>query len=207
LDQPDLIGFDATPPGFVYQSEFLTPQEETKLLQRMKTLPLQEAVYRQWQARRRIVSYGGRYDFSRQSLDPAPPIPDFLDFLRKRIAEWAAIRPEAIQHAVIAEYGVGTQLGWHRDVPQFDQVMGVSIAGQARMRLRPYPPVKGARAAVAIELARRSAYRFQGPARWEWQHAISPTRELRYSITFRTLRRREGDPAQVATETLQGPWH
>jgi alkylated DNA repair dioxygenase AlkB len=193
LEQPDLIGFDATPPGFVYQPDFLTPQEETELTQRFRSLPFQEAVYRQWQARRRIVSYGGRYDFSRHSLDPAPPIPHFLDFLRKRIAEWAAIDPKAIQHAVIAEYGMGTQLGWHRDVPQFDQVMGVSLAGQARMRLRPYPPAKGARAAVAIDLARRSAYRFQGPARWEWQHAISPTRELRYSITFRTLRSREGD--------------
>jgi alkylated DNA repair dioxygenase AlkB len=194
LEQRDLVGFDATPTGFIYQAEFLSSEEENELLQRVESLPFREAVYRQWQARRRIVSYGGRYDFSRRTLDPAPPIPEFLEFLRKRIAEWAAIPPEAIQHAVIAEYGKGTELGWHRDVPQFEQVMGVSIAGQARMRLRPYPPAKGARATIAIELARRSAYRFQGPARWEWQHAISPTRELRYSITFRTLRRREGDP-------------
>ena len=29
-------------------------------------------------------------------------------------------------------------------------------------------------------------YLVRGVARWRWQHAVSPTRELRYSITFRT---------------------
>jgi hypothetical protein len=28
----------------------------------------------------------------------------------------------------------------------------------------------------------------EGTARWGWQHSISATRELRYSITFRTFR-------------------
>ena len=26
-------------------------------------------------------------------------------------------------------------------------------------------------------------------SRWDWQHAIAPTPGLRYSVTFRTLRR------------------
>jgi hypothetical protein len=29
----------------------------------------------------------------------------------------------------------------------------------------------------------------QDEIRWQWQHHIPATRELRYSITFRTLRR------------------
>ena len=29
----------------------------------------------------------------------------------------------------------------------------------------------------------------EGAARWKWRHAISPTRELRYAITFRALAR------------------
>jgi alkylated DNA repair dioxygenase AlkB len=36
----------------------------------------------------------------------------------------------------------------------------------------------------------RSIYLLRGPARWEWQHSVSATRSLRYSITFRTRRAR-----------------
>ena len=36
----------------------------------------------------------------------------------------------------------------------------------------------------------RSAYLLTGTARWGWQHSIAPTPALRYSITFRTRRRR-----------------
>jgi len=176
------------PEGFVYEPEFLGREEENFLLRTAESLPLQEAQYREWQAKRRIVSYGGRYDFTHRALSEAPPIPDFLVPLRDRIARWAGIDPASIHHAVVAEYRPGTQLGWHRDVPDFERVMGVSLGGRARMRLRRYPPEHGARAALTLDLAPRSAYAFAGPARWDWQHAISPTKELRYSITFRTLR-------------------
>jgi alkylated DNA repair dioxygenase AlkB len=35
----------------------------------------------------------------------------------------------------------------------------------------------------------RSGYVLDGPARWSWQHSIPATKEERFSITFRTLRR------------------
>ena len=188
MAQADFIGFvEDSPEGFAYRPEFLDRDEERILLETMASLPFKKAQYREWQAKRRIVSYGGRYDFTHHALDPAPPIPEFLDRLRVRIADWAGIFPTALQHATVAEYRPGTQLGWHRDVPDFEQIMGVSLGGRARMRLRPYPPKRGARAVRVVELAPRSAYAFCGPARWDWQHAISPTKELRYSITFRTL--------------------
>lgn len=178
---------EGLPEGFDYRPDFLETAEERILLETMGALPFMAAQYREWQAKRRIVSYGGRYDFTHHALDPAPPIPEFLIPLRARMADWAGVFPTALQHATVAEYRPGTQLGWHRDVPDFEQVMGVSLGGCARMRLRPYPPKRGARAAGVVELAPRSAYAFRGPARWNWQHAISPTKELRYSITFRTL--------------------
>jgi alkylated DNA repair dioxygenase AlkB len=57
------------------------------------------------------------------------------------------------------------------------------------MRFRRYPHVTGSRApTIDAELAPRSIYVLRGAARWDWQHAIAPTAELRYSITFRTLR-------------------
>jgi alkylated DNA repair dioxygenase AlkB len=87
---------------------------------------------------------------------------------------------------VIAEYRPETPLGWHRDVPEFEEVFGVSLLGHARMRFRPWPPASGQRATFRIDLEPRSGYMIRDAARWQWQHAVSPTRELRYSITFRT---------------------
>lgn len=188
MEQTDFIdALDAFPEGFAYRPDFLSPQEERELLEALDGLPFKAAEYREWQAKRRIVSYGGRYDFTHRELNAAPPIPPFLYPLRARLCAWAGIEPSAIHHAVVAEYRPGTQLGWHRDVPEFEQVLGVSLSGRARLRLREYPPRRGARASRVLELAPRSAYAFCGPARWRWQHAISPTKELRYSITFRTL--------------------
>jgi len=189
MTQLELVGSaDAFPTGFSYRPEFLSPEEESVLLKVMDSLPFREAEYREWRAKRRIVSYGGRYDFTHHALNAAPPIPEFLSPLRQRIANWGKISVSTIYHAVIAEYRPGTQLGWHRDVPNFEQILGISIGGRARMRLRPYPPKQGRRSMHVAELAPRSAYIFRGPARWNWQHALSPTKELRYSITFRTLR-------------------
>jgi alkylated DNA repair dioxygenase AlkB len=165
----------------------VTPAEESGLVALMRELPLKEARYLQYTARRRIASFGGSYDFSSQELQPAAPIPEALHPLRERIAALMRVSARAINHALVAEYQPGTPLGWHRDVPDFDVVGGVSLLGAARMRFRPYPHRKGDRTALKLDLEPRSAYAMRGPARWLWQHAISPTRELRYSITFRTL--------------------
>jgi alkylated DNA repair dioxygenase AlkB len=174
--------------GLKYQTHFLSAAEESALLGIIRSLALKEAQYRQWRANRRTVSFGGKYDFSAHELLPAEPIPPFLLPLRARIGAWSGIDASQFNHAIIAEYRTGTQLGWHRDVPDFESVVGVSLAGAARMRFRPYPPRVGRRkAAFAIELAPRSIYAMQAAARWEWQHAVSPTKALRYSITFRTL--------------------
>lgn len=189
VPQPDFFNQRAVlQEGFVYQAEFLSVAEESALLAALRALPFQEAQYREWKARRRIVSYGGRYDFTRHELNDATPIPEFLHPLRERAAAWAEISPAALQHAMLAEYQPNTPLGWHRDVPNFEQIIGVSLLGHARMGLRPYPPKARQRATHAVDLAPRSIYTMQGPARWGWQHAISPTKELRYSITFRTRR-------------------
>jgi len=120
-------------------------------------------------------------------VHPAAPIPGFLDFLKIRVAAWLGVTPDAIRHALIAEYQAGTALGSHRDVPNFDLVCGVSLASATRMRFRPYPPGKDRKSVLSLDLAPRSAYILRGDARWRWQHSIPATKALRYSITFRTL--------------------
>jgi alkylated DNA repair dioxygenase AlkB len=176
------------PEGFAYKADFLDTAQESSLLESIRGLPLREAQYKQWSAKRRIMSYGGRYDFSQNELLPASPIPTFLFELREQVAAWTRTPAAQFNHAMIAEYRPGTQLGWHRDVPDFESVVGVSLNGACRMRFRPYPPdANHRRASFALELQPRSVYSMRGPARWAWQHAISPTKTLRYSITLRTL--------------------
>jgi alkylated DNA repair dioxygenase AlkB len=177
------------PRGLAYREDFLSADEERTLLSHIRSAPLQEAEYRQFTARRRTVNYGSSYDFTHQQSQPAPPIPEFLWELRTKVARWVGIAPEDFAQALIAEYQPGTPLGWHRDVPDFEIVSGVSLAGAARMRFRPYPwsPEKK-KEVFALELAPRSAYILRDDARWRWQHNVPPTKELRYSITFRTRR-------------------
>ena len=154
----------------------------------VQALPLEQAQYREWSARRRVASFGGSYDFTHHELLPAPAIPPFLWPLRERVAAWSGIPAALFVHAMVSEYRPGTPLGWHRDVPEFEAIVGVSLAGSARMRLRRYPPTKGDRASLTLLLEPRSVYAMRDEARWGWQHAISPTQQLRYSITFRTRR-------------------
>lgn len=139
-----------------------------------------------------MVSYGASYDYGAGDLVPAPPVPGFLLPLRDKVASWAGISPEEFAYALINEYRPGTPLGWHRDRPEFGDVAGVSLGTPARMRLRRHPPGPREKS-IAIDLEPRSAYLIQGEARWNWQHSVPPTPGLRYSITFRTLRR--ADPA------------
>jgi alkylated DNA repair dioxygenase AlkB len=188
--QAELFGAGAAlPEGFLYQPEFISVEEERALLEAVAALPLEEAKYRQYTARRRVAYFGFAYDFSANRLGEAAPVPEFLHPLREKIARWMRIAPEAFAHALINEYRPGTPLGWHRDAPDFGRVAGASLGGRARMRLRRYPPGKDK--PVVLELAPRSAYQIDGPARWQWQHSIPPTRELRYSVTFRTLLRKD----------------
>jgi alkylated DNA repair dioxygenase AlkB len=163
--------------GFQYQAELIAPAEENSLLDAIGKLALTQAPYRQFTAKRRIAMF--------------EPVPDFLAPLRDKVAAWAGIAPHKIVHALVTEYRSGTQLGWHRDSPEYGELAGVSLGGHCRMRLRPYPPKKGDRKSVlSMDLPPRSVYSMREDARWGWQHSIAPTTTLRYSVTFRTLRER-----------------
>jgi alkylated DNA repair dioxygenase AlkB len=182
----------ALPEGWVYEPGFLSEAEETALLQWIAQLPFAAARYKVYEARRRVVSFGGRYDYDDNRLLPAEPVPEMLWPLRERVAVWGGVAPEALAHALVAEYAPGTPLGWHRDVPDFELVFGLSLGSAARLRFRPYPPLQPKKADVlSVELAPRSIYRIGGVARWGWQHSVAPTPALRWSITFRTLRKRD----------------
>ncbi|HEY4958511.1 MAG TPA: alpha-ketoglutarate-dependent dioxygenase AlkB [Caldimonas sp.] len=178
----------ALPPGWAYRPDFIDAAEEASLLDFIATLPLHEARYKGYTARRRIAHFGTSYDYDDNRLLPAAPLPAALEPLRARAAAWLGEQPEALVSALVAEYRPGVPLGWHRDVPDFESVVGVSLAGSARMRFRRYPPIQPKKADVlSLELAPRSAYQLRAEARWGWQHSVAPTPALRYSITFRAV--------------------
>jgi alkylated DNA repair dioxygenase AlkB len=186
----DLFGPAALlPPGMLYDEGFLSATEEAELLGEIAHLPLEEAQYKQYTARRRIVAFGSRYDFGFNELHPAPPVPEFLLPLRERVAAKTGIAADRFADVLVTEYRPGTPLGWHRDVPQFEVVVGVSLASACRMRFRRYPHRKhSGEKRLEIVLEPRSIYVLQGQSRWDWQHSVPPTQGLRYSITFRTRR-------------------
>jgi alkylated DNA repair dioxygenase AlkB len=175
------------PPGMVYETNFLTPPEEASLVALVERMPLAEMRYKSFTARRRVMSFGGKYDFNANQLEAAAPLPAELEPLRRKVADWLGVEPAAFTQVLVAEYREGTPLGWHRDVPDFEDVVGVSLLGEAVMRFRPYPPREPKKAGVLkLTVEPRSIYLLRGAARWGWQHSVAPTRTLRYSITLRT---------------------
>jgi alkylated DNA repair dioxygenase AlkB len=190
--QLDLFGIPAPrlPEGMAFEEEFLSLDDEAALVAQIESLELHEAQYKGYTARRRVMSYGSQYDFDDNRLLAAPSIPPFLAPLRQRLAAWAGVPAARFTHALIAEYRPGTPLGWHRDVPDFEDVYGVSLGSTALLRLRPYPPVRPKREdIIKLPVQPRSIYALRGTARWGWQHSVAPVDAARWSITFRTMRR------------------
>ncbi len=175
------------PEGFVYRPEFLSEAEERELLREIGKLEFQPFDFHGYIAKRRIVEFGWEYDFGTHKTSTTREIPPFLQLLRERAAQFAGTDSESLVEAVVTEYPAGAPIGWHRDVPQFELIIGISLASACRMRLKPYRRVGKL---VSIILEPRSAYIMRGTARWECQHSIPAVEELRYSITFRTLRER-----------------
>ncbi|CAN7480701.1 alpha-ketoglutarate-dependent dioxygenase AlkB [Rhizobacter sp. LjRoot28] len=177
------------PLGWHYEPAFIDETEEAALIAAVGQLPLAPAQYKGYTARREVLSFGSRFDFDTNTLLPGDPLPDFLIPLRSRIAGLAGVEARLFEDALVSRYAAGTPLGWHRDVPDFELVAGVSLGGWARLRFRPWPPgTKSRRQVLTAHVAPRSAYLIGGPARWQWQHSVAPTDELRWSITLRTRR-------------------
>jgi alkylated DNA repair dioxygenase AlkB len=119
-------------------------------------------------------------------------IPEFLRSIRDRAAAVAGMPAEEIVQAMVTEYSVGTPIGWHRDSPQFGTIIGISLRSSSRLRLKPYlkpnvNPKYGEGKIVSVLLEPRSIYVMRDEARWNFQHSIPAVKELRYSITLRSL--------------------
>ena len=59
------------PEGLRYEPDFLDADEERELIAYIRTLPFEAAKYKEYTARRRIVSYGGSFDYDANRLAPS----------------------------------------------------------------------------------------------------------------------------------------
>ena len=178
------------PEGFKYEPSFLSPDEERKLLRHVEALSFEEFQFQGFVGKRRVVSFGWKYDFNQRELQKADDMPSFLLPLRARAAAFAGLPPTDFQHVLVTEYQPGAGIGWHRDKAVFDEVAGISLGAPCKFRFRRRRGEKWERISVMLEP--RSAYLLTGPSRTEWEHSIPEMDQLRYSITFRNFRPKGG---------------
>lgn len=184
--QLELLALDPIPiEGFAYQAELISPEMERELVARFGELEFKEFEFLGFLGKRRVVSFGVRYDFGDSRMHQALEIPAFLRPLRVLAGKFANIDPSALRHTLVTEYQPGAAIGWHRDRPVFRDVVGISLLSPCRFRLRRKSGTTWQR--HAITLAPRSAYLLRGTVREQWQHSIPPSEQLRYSVTFRSL--------------------
>jgi alkylated DNA repair dioxygenase AlkB len=178
------------PEGFAYRPDLISLEEESELLGHFPDLEFREFEFQNYRGKRRVVSFGLHYDFAQGKLQPAAEMPGFILPLRDRAARFAGLEPDELPHVLITEYSVGAPIGWHKDRPVFGDVIGISLLSPCRFRFRRKAGARWERAAVILEP--RSAYLLRGVARAEWEHSIPEAESLRYSITFRSLKKSAG---------------
>src|SRR3546814_7487629 len=91
--------------------------------------------FQQWEGKRLTRSFGWTYDFQTGRFAPGDPLPRWLEPLRARAAAFAGLDASALEQALYIEYGVGAGIGWHKDRPVFENVIGTSLGSPAVMRV------------------------------------------------------------------------
>ena len=175
-------------PGLATREEFVTADEEAALIAAIGGVELSPFQFQGFTGKRLTHSFGWRYDFQDSSFTETDPLPDWLLPLRNRAAAFAGLAPIDFVQALLIRYDPGAGIGWHRDRPVFDHVVGISLGGATMLNFRQRTATGFRR--VKLPLSRRGAYHLTGEVRHEWEHGIAAHDTLRYSITFRSLRPR-----------------
>ncbi|WP_213287984.1 alpha-ketoglutarate-dependent dioxygenase AlkB [Bradyrhizobium sp. sGM-13] len=172
------------PDGLQYAAEFISRELERELIGHVSALPLQPFQFGAFEGKRRVASFGFRYDYTLQRLQPAEPIPGWLGPLIEKVEAYGGPSMHIAQ-VLCTEYDPGVGIGWHRDKPHFGRIFGLSLGSSCKFRFRRAAAEKWQR--YTLETAPRSLYMRSGESREVWEHSIPPVEAKRYSITFRTM--------------------
>jgi alkylated DNA repair dioxygenase AlkB len=178
------------PDGFVYKENFISAEEEKRLVHLIQDIPLHFMRFQGYEAKRKVASFGYNYDFEKRSLSKGTDIPPGFYPLAEKVESALSLPQKSFSELLITEYPVGSVINWHRDAMPFEIVAGVSLLADCLFKLRPYEKEKRSRkSTITVNVDRRSLYIMSGAARYEWQHSIAPVEAIRYSITLRTLKK------------------
>lgn len=180
-----MFGDQGLPEGFRYAEDVLTDAQEHAFVEKFAVLPFKPFEFYGYLGKRRIVSYGYRYDYGERALRDSIALPDFLFPLREIAAQFARLPAESFEQVLVTEYAPGAGIGWHRDKSMFSEVIALSFLAPCGLRFRRKRGDSWERRRQW--LAPRSAYLLSGAARWEWYHSIPGVDALRYSVTFRNF--------------------
>jgi alkylated DNA repair dioxygenase AlkB len=177
---------NAGPVGLRYQPEFISRATEQELVSRISELPLKPFQFGAYEGKRRVASFGFRYDYTLRKLQDTDPIPDWLISIVGSVERFGGLRGGSVRQILCTEYDAGVGIGWHRDRPHFDQVFGLSLQSPCKFRFRRANGDRWERFTLTAEP--RSLYLMSGEARQVWEHSIPAVEQPRYSITFRTVK-------------------
>jgi len=179
--QLDLFSAGASAPeGLRSTPGFVSSDLETDLIRNFGALPLQPFQFGAFEGRRRVASFGFRYDYTERGIQPAELAP-----VIGRVEASAALPPGSVRQVLCTEYDVGVGIGWHKDKPHFDKIFGLSLAVPCKLRFR--RRVQQGWERYTLNAEPRSLYTMAGESRLMWEHSIPPVEGRRYSITFRTM--------------------
>src|SRR5947199_2645864 len=130
-----LFSDDRKPPGLRYQPDFVSEEEERTLIGRFKDLPLIPFQFGAFEGKRRVASFGWKYDYGGQRITRAAVIPEWMRPIIARVEQAAALR-DTVEQLLFAEYTLGAGIGWHRDKKAFGTVCGLSLASACPFRFR-----------------------------------------------------------------------
>ena len=159
-------------PGLRFREELITRGEEAALMANIGQLDLSPFRFQGWTGKRMTRTFGWRYDFDDRSFQPVDPMPVWLDDLRQKAAAFAEVEAGRFVHALVTRYDPGAPIGWHRDRPHFETVVGVSLGSEAVLRFRQREETGFRR--FSLTLPPRSAYVLSGEVRHQWEHSIAP---------------------------------
>ncbi|UUL82340.1 alpha-ketoglutarate-dependent dioxygenase AlkB [Sphingomonas qomolangmaensis] len=175
-------------PGLHSADAFVTADEERALIAQIDALDLAPFRFQGWLGKRLTHSFGLHYDFDRGALAATDPMPAWLQPLRDRAEAFASLAPGTLEQALLIRYDPSAGIGWHRDRPHFEHVVGISLGAPATLRFRRRSNERFERRSVP--LPPRGIYQLQGEARYDWEHSIAAMTQTRWSVTFRSLSER-----------------
>ena len=174
------------PAGLRYEPEFISKATERELISRISELPLQPFQFGAFEGKRRVASFGFRYDYALRKLQEADPIPAWLTSIITSVERFGKLPSGSVRQILCTEYDEGVGIGWHRDKPHFDEIFGLSLEAPCKFRFRRAANEKWERFTLTAEP--RSLYMMSGESRQIWEHSIPTVEQRRYSITFRTMK-------------------